>query len=318
MFGDSLLFSLILFIVGIFFLYKGSDFLVLGASRTAVRYGVPPLIIGLTIVAYGTSLPELSVSLGAIIRSNPETDISIGNVVGSNVANILLVLGVCAIIKPLKVTKSVVSREGPIMLAVSWLLVILILVSKNGELGRFAGVTLLIAFAMFVAYFMYISIKSDEGGEMEKPESGVAWKNILMIIGGIGAVIFGAQFLIKSAIFIAEYIGVSPAIIALTIVAVGTSLPELVISVMATYKDHADLSIGNVLGSNIFNILLILGLCLMVTNIALNRLVVIDIVIMLLVSAFLIPILWTGYVLSRREGIVLLIAYAVFVAYHFL
>lgn len=301
----SLPIAFFIFILGVLFLYKGADFLVDGASKTAVRLGVSSLIVALTVVAYGTSMPEFAVSFLASLKGH--TDISVGNVVGSCIANILLVLGISAVIKPLKVTKTVVIRETPIMVLSSFLLLIL---SVGYVLDRVDGIILLLCFIAYIMFFLWIAKKTKNKYEIK---SSPMWKNLVLIVAGIIGVVIGAKFLVDSSVFFAETFDISPAVIALSLVAVGTSLPELAVSVLASWKGESNISIGNIIGSNIFNILLILGVCSFVTSLIINQKMFINMILVCIVSLIILSMLYTGYVLSRKEGVVLLIGYACYI-----
>jgi cation:H+ antiporter len=304
--------ALPIFIIGVLLLYKGSDILVEGTSKTAAQLGVSALLISLIIVAFGTSTPELAISLGAAIQSH--ADISLGNIIGSCVANLLLVLGISAIIRPIKVQRSCIKRELPIVFAATG---ILLLSSYLGLLDTYhwiGGVIFLILFVAFVVYF--IRCAQNERNYKKKYDKGTLRKNVLFIIFGIVGVIAGAWMLIESAIVIADFLGIPAFVIAISMVAVGTSLPELVVSAMAAFKKESDIAIGNVIGSNVFNILLILGASSLL--IPLNATASLDHqVILLAVTLLMFPILYTGYVISRREGVFMLILYSIFIWYIF-
>jgi len=300
------------FIVGILLLYKGSDVLVEGTSKTAAQLGVSALLISLIIVAFGTSAPELAISSGAAIQNH--ADISLGNIIGSCIANLLLVLGISAIIRPINVQRSCIKREMPIVFAAT---AILLISSYFGLLDNYhiiGGVIFLILFVAFVAYFIRCAQK--ERNYNKKYNKGTVRKNVLFIIFGIIGVIAGAWMLIESAITIADFLGIPAFVIAISMVAVGTSLPELVVSAMAAFKKESDIAIGNVIGSNVFNILLILGVCSLI--IPLNAAASLNHqVILLAVTLIMFPILYTGYIISRKEGAFMLILYSIFIWYIF-
>jgi cation:H+ antiporter len=301
----SLPIALLIFILGVLFLYKGADFLVDGASKTAVRLGVSSLIVALTVVAYGTSMPEFAVSFLASLKGH--NDIAVGNIVGSCIANILLILGISALIKPIKVTKSVVIREAPIMVLSSFLLLLL---SAGYVLNRVDGIILLMCFTAYIVFFLWVAKKTKNKYEIN---SSPMWKNLVLIVAGTGGVVIGAKFLVDSSVFFAEAFDINPAVIALSLVAVGTSLPELAVSALASWKGESDISIGNIIGSNIFNVLLILGVCSLVTSLIINQKMFINMILACIVSLIILSMLYTGYVLSRKEGVVLLIGYACYI-----
>ncbi|MDI6708075.1 MAG: calcium/sodium antiporter [Candidatus Thermoplasmatota archaeon] len=301
--------AILLCALGILFLYVGGESLVKGSAQTAFRLGVKPLFIALTVVAYGTSLPEFGVSLIATLANH--TEIAIGNIVGSVICNILLVLGISAMIRPLKIEKDLVKREAPIMVIAT---LILVLFSFKLVLDRFAGAVLLACFSAYIIFFIRCAKKSiPKNNYAIKAKS--MWLNIVFIIGGLVGVILGARLLVDSAVFIAHFANVPETIIALTLVAVGTSLPELAVSGIATCRGHADISVGNIIGSNIFNVLLILGACSLVTPLLITSELFVNMLISLLVCTVIIPLLYTGYKLSRVEGTVLLMCYALYLAY---
>lgn len=301
-----------IFIGGVLILYKGSDILVDGTSKTAAKFGVSTLIISVLLVGFGTSAPELAISVGAAIQN--DSGISLGNVIGSCIANILLILGLSAIIRPIKINKRIIKREMPIVLGVSFVLLFCSYANLFEDLHIFGGIIFLILFVMFIIYFFQCASK--EKNKNKTIKSGKTSKNILFIVVGIISVIIGAELLIISSVTIAELLSIPTFIIALSIVAVGTSLPELAVSVMAAYKGESDIAIGNVLGSNVFNILLILGIAALF--IPLNAVASIDYIIILLAATlFIFPILYTGHIISRIEGIFMLVFYGIFIWYAF-
>jgi cation:H+ antiporter len=277
------------FIVGVLFLWKGSDILVDGTSKTAMHLGISALIISVILVGFGTSAPEFAISVGAAAQNN--SDISLGNIIGSCVANLMLVLGVASIVRPIKIKKSITRREFPIMLGAT---IVLLGSSFLGLLDSYrwiGGALFLILFASFVGYFVIRARKERDNGK--KIDTGKTSKNLSFIALGIIGVVAGAWLLIESSIVIAELLGIPTFIIAISLVAVGTSLPELVVSSMAAYKNEHDIAIGNVLGSNVFNIFLILGFAaLFIPLKAIDFLP--HLWILLAVSLIMFPILYTG------------------------
>ena len=254
--------QIILLIVGFVLLIKGADIFVDGASSTAQNFKVPKILIGLTIVAFGTSAPELAVSIKALASGN--SDMVLGNVIGSNILNILLILGVAALIHPIIVKRQTVIKELPICLLITLLLVTLITdhlfagASEN-YFSRADGITTLLFFAVFVYYLISSALKSRNGNDVEKPKYKL-WMSILFILLGLGGIIGGSELVVSSATNIAETLGVSQRVISLTIIAFGTSLPELVTTIVASKKGEQDLLVGNIIGSNIFNIAVVLGI----------------------------------------------------------
>ncbi len=305
-------FAIPAFIFGVVLLYKGSDILVDGTAKIAIHLGLSSLIISVILVGFGTSSPEFAISVGAAIQG--ESDISVGNIIGSCIANLLLVLGISSIVRPITIKQSILKRELPI---VTIAVFIFFLVSYFGLLDNyhlFGGVLFLIIFAVFLYYFYCCAKK--ERVKVENVEDSSIGKNLIFVVLGIVFVVLGAYLLIESAIAIANFFGIAKIIIALSIVAIGTSLPELVVSAMAAYKKESDIAVGNVLGSNVFNIFLILGFSALF--IPLNAANNMDHLILLLVVTLLMyPILFTGKVISRKEGAVMLIFYSFFMWYVF-
>ncbi len=306
-------------IIGFAALIKGADFFVDGASSIAKKLGIPDLIVGLTIVAMGTSAPELATSISAAIGGS--SDIAVGNVVGSNILNILTILGLSAIIKPLCVDKDMFKRDIPVMLASAALLPILTLVGKY-RLNLISG----LIFVAFFIFYIYLTIRSalkykKEHADEEPDESIKSfpwWKSILLTVGGALIIIVGANFSVESATIIAKSWGVGEDVIGLTVVALGTSLPELITSVVAAKKGNSDIALGNIVGSNIFNLLFILGTTLLISPISVNFTSLIDQLVMLAVSAYLAVTAITGKKLSRIEGASYLVLYVGYAVYLFL
>ena len=305
--------ALPVFIIGVIFLWKGSDILVDGTSKTAAHLGISALIVSVILVGFGTSAPEFAISVGAAAQNN--SDISLGNIIGSCVANLLLVLGVAAIVRPIKIKKGIIRREFPIMLGAT---IVLLVASFFGFLDTYrwiGGALFLILFASFVVYFVMCARKERDNGR--KIDTGKTSKNLLFIALGIIGVVAGAWLLIESSMLIAEFFGIPTFIIAISLVAVGTSLPELVVSSMAAHKNEHDIAVGNVLGSNVFNIFLILGFAaLFIPLKAIDFLP--HLWILLAVSLVMFPILYTGNIISRKEGVFMLAIYSIFIWYSFL
>lgn len=297
-------------VVALALLNKGADWLVEGASSLATIARVSPLIIGLTIVAFGTSLPELAVSVNASFAG--DSGISVGNVVGSNIANILLVLGIAAVVKPLKLTRELVTRDSMLVAGAGALLLVLAL---TGNLKWWHGAIMLVGFIAYLGHYIHDALVKEKVDLpiIRDTHGGVA---VIMVGAGIVCILFGSDILVESAVVIAEAFGISKAVIGLTLIAVGTSLPELATSTVASKKGEADISIGNVLGSNVFNALLVLGLAtlLVVDGIAIDPVMLWDMLFMTLVCLVLVPTLKTGLTLTRAEGVFMLVLYAVYIA----
>lgn len=304
---------------GFVLLVAGGEILVRGSVGVATRFGVSKLVIGLTLVGFGTSAPELVTSLQAAFVGAP--GIAVGNVVGSNIANILLILGISALIHPLACDPMAIRRDGMVMLAATILLVGL---GMLGAIDRWAGVVLLALLAAYLAFTFHIERKSrDKAGEMLEHEAEDASPanlslplNLGLAVGGIVLVVVGADLLVRGAVDVARLMGVSEAVIGLTIVAVGTSLPELVTSVMAAIKRHGDVAIGNVIGSNIFNILAILGVTAAIHPIPFPaEIAALDVWVALATAVALLLFAASGARLNRIEGGILAAAYAGYVGY---
>ena len=272
------------FIIGVIFLWKSSDILVEGTSKTAARLGVSTLIISLVIVAFGTSAPEFAISFGAALQSN--ANISIGNIIGSCIANILLVLGISALIKPIKIKKSIIRKEIPILIGTTFIFLIFSYFGLLDTYHVIGGLIFLILFVFFIVYCILTAKKQHEKTK-KQIDPGKTMKNIIFIILGIAGVVFGAWLLIESAVAIADFFGISKLVIALSMVAIGTSLPELVVSSVASYKGEADIAVGNIIGSNIFNILLILGASALIIPLRASASVLLILILLLINFIFL-------------------------------
>lgn len=305
----------ILLVVGFVLLVKGADFFVDGSSSVAKRLRVPSLIIGMTIVAMGTSLPECSVSISAAIAHN--TGVAVGNAVGSNIFNLMVVCGICALFCPLTVDKKTLRREFPFSVFVAILLLVLGWISMT--LGRWDGIMLVLFFALFLFVMVTSALEARKSGDKQREEEEYkilpVWQCIIYIIGGAAAIAYGGDLVVDSASVIAKTFGMSQNLIGLTIVAFGTSLPELVTSVVAAKKKEVDMALGNVIGSNIFNILLVLGVAATISPMAFNMENVIDIIVLVVMSVIVLCFAWTKEKIVRWEGGVMLALYAVYVGY---
>lgn len=310
----------ILFVAGFVIMIKGADFLVDGAASLAKRFNISNLVIGLTVVSFGTSAPELVVNIFASLTGN--TDIAIGNILGSNIANILLILGVSAIIYPLTVHKNTVKKEIPYSFFV--VLILAFLVSdiflddaSSAMLSRVDGIVLIILFSFFLIYTYRISKETNELPEdVEIKDMSVIKAIILVLIGMVGLVL-GGKWIVDGAVKIATQLGMSQAFIGLTIVAVGTSLPELATSAVAAYKRNTDIAIGNVVGSNIFNITWILGVSSIINPLVFSAHNMVDLGVVLVATLLLMIMIFAGkkYTLSKIEGAIFLLMYFGYIAY---
>ena len=299
-----ILLNVLFLILGFAFLAKGADFFVDGASSIAKRFKIPQIVIGLTIVAMGTSMPEAAVSIKAAISGN--ADISIGNVVGSNILNILIILGLSAVIFPLAIKKATQKIDIPIVIGASFVLLIL---GLFGKIYFWGGIIMLLAFGGYLAYLFFNAKKNKDENEETKIKNMPVYKSAIFIILGIALIICGSEFAVVTATNLAKMAGWSDAFIGLTIVALGTSLPELFTSVMAAIKKNSDIAIGNVVGSNIFNILFILGVTSLIIPINFSRSFLIDTGISLVCAVLLLVLSLRGGKLRRWGGIIMLASY---------
>lgn len=295
-------------LVGLVGLFFGGEALVRGSVGIARRMAIPPLLIGLTVVGFGTSTPELLVSVDAAWRGVP--DIALGNIVGSNIANILLIIGLSALIWPIKVMGATLRRDTAVMMAAA---LVLVPVFAIGQLGRVSGLILVAGLAAYLVWAYR------QPGEMEAEDVGVpapasALVSALWVIGGLVALMVGARFLVDGAVSIARGYGISEAFIGLTIVAVGTSLPELATSLIAAFRRQSEIAIGNIVGSNIFNVLGILGVTALIAPIPVaSRFLTFDLPVMIAVSLVLTALLLTRPVIGRRIGVAMLAGYVAYV-----
>lgn len=308
--------AIIVLLIGFLLLVKGADWFVEGASSIAKKIKIPSFVIGLTIVAFGTSAPELAVSVTAALKGS--NDIAIGNVVGSNIFNTLVVLGMSAAIMPIIVEKGMIKRDYPMSIFVSLLLGVLamdtILWKKPGmQIGRGDGIILLLVFAVYM--FMTVKAGIQNRIEDEPIEELSLWKSILIAVLGLAGIVLGGDWSVDGAKEIARILGMSEALIGLTIVAIGTSLPELVTSIVAARKGENDIAVGNVIGSNIFNILLILGVSSVIHPMDVSQTYLYDIgMLILTMLAVYLPIAKTRKV-GRGTGIVMVLCYVVYTVY---
>lgn len=308
----------ILLIAGFFLLVFGAGKLVDGASSLASRYGIPNIVIGLTIVAFGTSTPELFVNIFASVNNN--SDIVLGNIVGSNIFNILLILGICAIINPLTVKTNTTWIEIPLSLLAAICLIIMsadfYVDGKENHILRSEGLILLLFFLIFMVYNIYISKNEKDSGEIIS-KAYSTWKSVLYIVIGLIGLTIGGKLIVQSAIEIAHKIGLSDRTIGLTIVSIGTSLPELATSVVAVRRKNLDIAIGNVVGSNIFNIFFILGISSTISPVTVSSNSIIDTSLNAFAGLLLFIFIFTGKGrrLDRWEGIIFLLIYLTYIIY---
>jgi len=309
-------FSIVFIACGLALLVVGADSLVSGASRIAQRFGIPPLIVGLTIVAIGTSMPEITVSTTAALSGN--TELALGNVVGSNIFNVLLIIGLASVILPLSVHVSLIRQEVPVMIGFSLLLLVLIL---DGSLSKLEAGILLVLGVGYILLLLVQARRAVHAGQnvaVDLPDAS-GWRGrlpeALLIALGLVGLVSGAQLLVKGATVIALSLGISELVVGLTVVAIGTSLPEVAASVTAALRGQRDMAIGGAVGSNIFNIALCLGIAGMVAPAGLEapaQLLAFDIRVMIAASIVLLPLIITEYTVSRKEGVLLLFWCAVY------
>ena len=300
-------------LVGFVLLIKGADFFVEGSSTVAKKLRIPSIIVGLTIVAMGTSLPELAVSTTASLAGN--NAIAISNVVGSNLFNLIVVCGSCALFAPLAISKDILKKDFPIAIGCGVMLLIMGIIGM--EVCRIDGIILSVLFITYITILVRAALKARANTKDEESAGKTipVWLCIIYIVGGIAAIKFGGDFVVDGAVTIAGKLGLSENLIGLTIVAVGTSLPELVTSIVASRKNEVEMAVGNVLGSNIFNILLILGVAGTISPMAFIMENIIDIVILTAASLLIYAFSWTKERIDRKEGIVMLLMYASYLVY---
>ena len=320
---QSVPFAVVLLVIGFVFLVKGADAFVEGCSSIAKRYHVPSLIIGMTIVAMGTSLPETAVSITASVTGNNE--LAVSNAVGSNIFNLMVVVGVCTLFTSVAVQMTTLKKDFPISVACAVLLLILGTIGMT--LGHIDGIIFIVLFALFIIYMIRSAQTSRSNNkdlnveeaeyllEAEEIQEMSVGKSLLYIILGGIAIAFGSDWVVDGSCTIAATIGVSQTVIGLTVVAFGTSLPELVTSIVAARKGEVDMALGNVIGSNIFNILMVLGIAAAISPVAFLTENIIDIAVLIVFSILGWIMAWTKKELNRKEGIIMLLLYAVYVVY---
>ena len=319
----NLLKEILILVIGFVLLIKGADYFVEGSSSVARRLKVPSLIIGMTIVAMGTSLPECAVSVTASLTGN--NTLAVSNVVGSNIFNLMVVCGVCALFAPLTIKKDTLQKEFPLSIICAILLMFLGYFGMT--LGHVEGVILLIIFVGYLLWMIQAARTARKKHikerlmteEVEFTEDDIdilpVWKCLIFIVGGMIAIKYGGDFVVDGASVIAAGLGLSQTLIGLTIVATGTSLPELVTSIVAARKNEVDMALGNIIGSNIFNILFVLGIAASISPVAFLLENIIDIIILVIMSLIVMAFAWTSQTIKRNEGIIMLVLYAVYLVY---
>ncbi|OEC35427.1 cation:H+ antiporter [Pseudomonas cuatrocienegasensis] len=317
------LMTLVYLIAGLVLLVAGAEVLVRGAAKLAAQFGIPPLVVGLTVVAFGTSAPETAVSVQAAL--NGSGDLAIGNVVGSNIANVLLILGMTALVAPLIVSRQLIRLDVPIMIGASLLTLAL---AWDGSLSRIDGAILFSGVLAYTAFLIISSRKEQAAGpddefarefglnEPAKPYAGLI--NAGLIVVGLVLLVVGSNFLVEGAVSLARALGLSELVIGLTVVAIGTSLPELATSIMAAIRGERDIAVGNIVGSNIFNLLCVLGLASLVSPAAIvvsANALAFDFPVMIAVAVACLPIFFSGYRINRWEGLLFIGYYAAYTLY---
>lgn len=306
----ELLVQVLLLIVGFVMLVKGADWFVDGAAGLADRFGIPQLVIGLTIVAMGTSAPEAAVSITAALKGS--AGIAVGNIVGSNILNVLIILGLTACVATLSVAKSTIRIEIPYMIAISLLL--LLFGWTGNEITFWEGVGLWVAFLLYLGYLFRMAKKNKETPP-EEASSRPLWMLLVLSIIGLALIVWGSDVTVDAATALARYFGMSERFIGLTIVALGTSLPELFSSLTAARKGNADIAIGNIVGSNIFNILFVLGTTALITPVPFAARFTVDTIVAVLVGVLLLVCVARSKKLTKPTGILMLAAYAAYFIY---
>lgn len=322
----ELLKAILILVIGFVLLIKGADFFVEGSSSVAKKFHVPAMLIGMTIVAMGTSLPECAVSVTASLANN--NSLAVSNVIGSNIFNLMVVCGACALFSPLTIRQDTLKKEFPLSIICAALMLVLGYIGMT--LGHIDGIIFLV---LFIGYLLWMiqsakkaraAVLSDpaQSGQIEQSEfveENIAilptWKSLVFIIGGMIAIKFGGDFVVNGASSIASSMGLSQTLIGLTIVAMGTSLPELVTSLVAAKKGEVDMALGNVIGSDIFNILFVLGIATAISPISFLMENVIDIILLIIMSVIVLAFAWTRQQINRKEGILMLLMYAAYMVY---
>ena len=304
----EMIIQVLLLALGFVMLVKGADWFVDGASNIAAKFKIPQLVIGLTIVAMGTSAPEAAVSITAALQGS--ADITIGNIVGSNIMNVLVILGLSAAIIPIAVAKSTVHIETPFLIGIT---VVLLLLGLDGTISLLDGIILVVLFLVYLGYLLYMAKKNPE--EPEETKQLKLWQALLATVVGLVLIVFGSDFAVDAASEIARVLGLSERFIGLTIVALGTSLPELFTSVTAARKGNADIAIGNIVGSNVFNILFVVGLSSLVTPVPFASNFIVDTLVATAAVVFLLLATLKNKKLVRWHGIFMLLGYVAYFAY---
>lgn len=304
--------NIFLLIIGMLFLIKGADFFVDGSASIARKLKIPSLVIGLTLVSMGTSAPEASVSISSSIKGL--SDISLGNIIGSNIFNVLVVMGVSLLFVKISVSKQTMMFEFPFVILITGLLGLFCYVISPGTISRIEGIILLVLFVGYLAFIIVRALKNKEETE-DLPKEIPVWKSIIFVVIGLAGVIFGGNWVVSSSSFIAKQLGMSDALVGLTIVAIGTSLPELVTSFVAAKKGENDIALGNVLGSNIFNILFVLGMASTILPMEIKENVLVDLIVCIGITIIAFLFCIKSKELVRWNGIVFIVLYCLYFTY---
>ena len=304
--------DIILLVVGMALMIKGADFFVDGASNIAKALKIPTLIIGLTLVSIGTSAPELSVSVTSALQG--KDDMSFGNVLGSNIFNVFVVIGASALMMPLAVSKDVIKKDIPILLGIYAILTLFAFGISAYSITLVEGI---IIFSLFIAYTIYLIFraKNEPEEEEEEKKSKPWWLNLIYVVAGLLGIIFGGNFVVDSASAIATKLGMSELLVSLTIVAVGTSLPELVTSIVAAKKGENDIAVGNAIGSCLFNIVLILGISSMIYPVGLELYQLVDVIVMIIAVVLIFVFAFKSYKINKWQGVILILLYVAYLVY---
>jgi cation:H+ antiporter len=313
-----MLLQLLIFLFGLVILYYGAEWLIRGAASLALDYGIRPIVVGLTVVALGTSMPEFVVNFFAALTR--EDNLALGNIVGSNICNIALILGLSALVLPLVVEPATVRREYPLMLGV---MLLFWAIAYDGTISQLDGLLLLSGLAGFM-YYLYLdsrprrnAVNVQEALDIDDEEVRMApWKKAALLVGGTVFLAFGARLMVFAAVSMAEFMGIDPVVVGLTVVAIGTSLPELATSVIGAVRRETDMAVGNILGSNMLNVLFVVGLVAVIQPLRVEaELIRVHFPIMLIFTVALFPIVWTHYKITRVEGGILLTGFFGYMAY---
>lgn len=306
----DLIIQIILLIVGFVFLIKGADYFVSGSSSVAALLKIPTIIVGLTIVAIGTSAPEAAVSITAAVNGN--NAMAVSNIIGSNLFNLLFIIGLCAMLKELDIGRQMLEKDYPFLIVATVAIVAFILIGWN--ILRIEGIVLLILFAVYLFYLVYSAKKSKEGQYVEKPKLTLPKSIVYMIVGLVG-IVLGGELVVNNASSIAITFGMSETLVGLTIVSIGTSLPEVATSLTALKRKENELVIGNVIGSNLFNIIFVLALSATISPITLQSNILVDLCLMLFITVLTYIFARTQNKFDKKEGILLLVIFIIYMAF---